>query len=108
MSREGDELLYSIGEALGYALAPMIKGLLDGAEDRRINEAAMQIDEEAAEQEIRSEIKTQIRDCEKCLCGYCERTEICSRHYCASCKDGAFINSCEDYIRNKDGSFNMG
>jgi len=103
--KQRDNAIYEVGVSLGFAFAPLIKGLLDGMEDRKIEEAAAAT--ELVEEE-QPKTKTQIEDCEKCKCGWCRYTETCEMKTCAGCTDGRWLENCGQYRPNTDGSFNMG
>lgn len=100
MSRtDGDELLYAIGEAFGYALAPLIKGLQDGAADRAVNEAALSVeseDEAAAEDDKKADdmVKEQYAICHDCACAYCADIESCKKVDCPMLYGGVLDDLC--------------
>lgn len=108
-NRENDELLYALGEAIGYALAPLIKGLQDGASDRAVNEAAAAVESETADPEEDDKkademVQEQYTICHNCACNYCADLEHCKKVDCMMLYGGVLddlcvgIESCSDRI----------
>lgn len=98
-NRENDELLYALGEAIGYALAPLIKGLQDGASDRAVNEAAAAVENEATDPEEDDKkademVQEQYAICHNCACNYCADLEHCGKVDCPMLYGGVLDDLC--------------
>lgn len=105
-----DETLLRMGRGIGYAFAPLFRGVLEGVEDYAIEQAALDLQKEhdAHKESEQSAKKTRIDDCRKCWCDQCAKLDRCEHLRegtaadenrplpCAGCGNGMRFQPCEE------------